>query len=160
MKTFDLKAFRKEKNITQAEIARIFSCNQNFISRIESGIRPIPTDKLGILQLRYGDISKYYRETAEPSPGEKESKQVQVNESSLDFITAGGEAFSSMIVRMMNEKQIAPHGLLADKDREIADKDREIAELNRQIGRLEAQLETAKKGTAPQVGGATVADAG
>lgn len=90
----------------------------------------------------------------------KMSKQVQVNESSLDFITAGGEAFSSMIVRMMNEKQIAPHGLLADKDREIADKDREIAELNRQIGRLEAQLETAKKGTAPQVGGATVADAG
>ena len=81
------------------------------------------------------------------------NKQVQVNEDSLDFITAGGEAFSTMIVRMMNEKQIAPYGLLADKDREIA-------ELNRQIGKLEALLEVAKKGTAQQVGNAAVADVG
>ena len=81
------------------------------------------------------------------------NKQVQVNEYSLDFITAGGEAFSSMIVRMMNEKQIAPYGLLADKDREIA-------ELNRQIGKLEALLEVAKKGTAQQVGNAAAADVG
>lgn len=81
------------------------------------------------------------------------NKQVQVNEDSLDFITAGGEAFSSMIVRMMNEKQIAPYGLLADKDREIA-------ELNRQIGKLEALLEVAQKGTVPAVGNATVADVG
>lgn len=81
------------------------------------------------------------------------NKQVQVNEDSLDFIMAGGEAFSSMIVRMMNEKQIAPYGLLADKDREIA-------ELNRQIGKLEALLEVAKRGTAQQVGNAAVADVG
>lgn len=81
------------------------------------------------------------------------NKRVQINEDSLDFITAGGEAFSSMIVRMMNEKQIAPYGLLADKDREIA-------ELNRQIGKLEALLEVAKKGTAQQVGNAAVADVG
>ena len=81
------------------------------------------------------------------------NKQVQVNEDSLDFITAGAEAFSSMLVRMMNEKQIAPYGLLADKDREIA-------ELNRQIGKLEALLEVAKKGTVQTVGNATVADVG
>ena len=81
------------------------------------------------------------------------NKQVQVNDDSLEFITAGGEAFSNMIVRMMNEKQIAPYGLLADKDAQIAD-------LNRQIGKLEALLEVAKKGTAPAVGNATVADVG
>ena len=80
-------------------------------------------------------------------------KQVQVNDDSLELITAGGEAFSNMIVRMMNEKQIAPYGLLADKDAQIAD-------LNRQIGKLEALLEVAKKGTAPAVGNATVADVG
>lgn len=153
MKVFDLKAFRKDKNITQTEIARMFSCNQNFISRIESGIRPIPMDKLEILQSKYGDISEYYRELVEPPQNDKQTKQVQVNEDSLDFITAGGEAFSTMIVRMMNEKQIAPYGLLADKDREIA-------ELNRQIGKLEALLEVAKKGTAQQVGNAAVADVG
>lgn len=152
MKVFDLKSFRRDKNITQTEIAKMFSCNQNFISRIESGIRPIPTDKLEILQLKYGDISGYYRDL-EPQRQNQQAKQVQVNEDSLDFITAGGEAFSSMIVRMMNEKQIAPYGLLADKDKEIA-------ELNRQIGKLEALLEVAKKGTVQQVGNATVADVG
>lgn len=152
MKVFDLKAFRKDKNITQMEIARMFSCNQNFISRIESGIRQIPTDKLEILQSKFGDISKYYKDS-DPPKQNQQTKQVQVNDDSLDFITAGGEAFSSMIVRMMNEKQIAPYGLLADKDREIA-------ELNRQIGKLEALLEVAKKGTAQQVGNAAVADVG
>ena len=152
MKVFDLKAFRKDKNITQAEIARMFSCNQNFISRIESGIRQIPMDKLEILQSEFDDISKYYKDS-DPPKTNQQTKQVQVNEDSLDFITAGGEAFSSMIVRMMNEKQIAPYGLLADKDREIA-------ELNRQIGKLEALLEVAKKGTAQQVGNAAVADVG
>lgn len=152
MKVFDLKAFRKDKNITQTEIAKMFSCNQNFISRIESGVRPIPTDKLEILQLKFGDISEYYKDL-DPPQSNQQTKQVQVNEDSLDFITAGGEAFSSMIVRMMNEKQIAPYGLLADKDREIA-------ELNRQIGKLEALLEVAKKGTVPAVGNATVADVG
>lgn len=81
------------------------------------------------------------------------NKQVHVNDDSLELITAGGEAFSNMIVRMMNEKQIAPYGLLADKDAQIAD-------LNRQIGKLEALLEVAKKGTAPEVGNATVADVG
>lgn len=152
MKVFDLKAFRKDKNITQTEIAKMFSCNQNFISRIESGVRPIPTDKLEILQSVFGDISEYYKDL-DPPKLNQQTKQVQVNEDCLDFITAGGEAFSSMIVRMMNEKQIAPYGLLADKDREIA-------ELNRQIGKLEALLEVAKKGTAPTVGNATVADVG
>lgn len=152
MKVFDLKAFRKDKNITQTEIAKMFSCNQNFISRIESGVRPIPTDKLEILHSVFGDISEYYKDL-DPPKLNQQTKQVQVNEDSLDFITAGGEAFSSMIVRMMNEKQIAPYGLLADKDREIA-------ELNRQIGKLEALLEVAKKGTAPTVGNATVADVG
>ena len=152
MKVFDLKAFRKDKNITQTEIAKMFSCNQNFISRIESGIRQIPTDKLEILQSKFGDISEYYKDL-DPPQQSQQAKQVQVNEDSLDFITAGGEAFSSMIVRMMNEKHIAPYGLLADKDREIA-------ELNRQIGKLEALLEVAKKGTAQQVGNAAVADVG
>lgn len=85
--------------------------------------------------------------------GTAANKQVQMHEDSIEFVTAGGEAFASMIVRLMNEKQIAPYGLLADKDKEIAD-------LNRQIGKLEALLEVAKKGVAQEVGNATVADVG
>lgn len=93
----------------------------------------------------FGDGNNEIQQTAH--------KQVQVTEDSLDFITAGGEAFSSMIVRMMNEKQIAPYGLLADKDKEIAD-------LNRQIGKLEALLEVAKRGTVQKANNAMVADVG
>ncbi len=81
------------------------------------------------------------------------NEQMQASESDIIFKTEEKEAFASMIVHMMNEKQIAPYGLLADKDREIA-------ELNRQIGKLEALLEVAKKGTAQQVGNAAVADVG
>ncbi len=66
---------------------------------------------------------------------------------------AKGEGISAAIVRMMNERQIAPYGMLADKDREIA-------ELNRQIGRLEAQLEEAKRGTVRRECDAAVANAG
>ena len=62
METFDLKAFRTDKKLTQKELSNIFGCNQNFISRIESGERPLPADKIPLLASRYGDITKYFRE--------------------------------------------------------------------------------------------------
>lgn len=84
--------------------------------------------------------------------GEEETQQT-ANEESAHRISAEDKTFSTMLVDMMNTKQIAPYGLLEEKDREIA-------ELNRQIGKLEALLEVAKKGTAQQVGNAAVADVG
>lgn len=48
------------------------------------------------------DMLAYENEETQPTA----NKQVQVNEDSLDFITAGGEAFSTMIVRMMNENRL------------------------------------------------------
>lgn len=92
--------------------------------------------------------------------GKTASRKVALTEDSIDYITAGGEAFSAMVVKMMNEKQIAPYGMLEDKDHLLADKDKEIAALNRQIGKLEAQLESAKKGTVRQGDNATSADVG
>ncbi len=93
----------------------------------------------------FGDENEETQQTA--------NKQFQINEDCFTIKVADKEEFASMIVRMMNDKQIAPYGMLADKDREIA-------ELNRQIGKLEALLEVAKRGTAQQVGNATVADVG
>lgn len=84
--------------------------------------------------------------------GEEETQQT-ANEESAHHISVEDKTFSTMLVDMMNTKQIAPYGLLEEKDREIA-------ELNRQIGKLEALLEVAKKGTAQQVGNAAVADVG
>lgn len=82
-----------------------------------------------------------------------EGTQQTANEESARYISVEDKTFSTMLVDMMNTKQIAPYGLLEEKDREIA-------ELNRQIGKLEALLEVAKKGTAQQVGNAAVADVG
>ena len=83
----------------------------------------------------------------------KEETQQTAKEESARYISSEDKTFSTMLVDMMNTKQIAPYGLLEEKDREIA-------ELNRQIGKLEALLEVAKKGTAQQVGNAAVADVG
>lgn len=86
MKIFDLKAFRKDKGITQAELADFFGCNQNFISRIEGGIRSIPADKLEILEAEYGDISKYYQERPTQSVGNISNSSVAgVNVSGSDI---------------------------------------------------------------------------
>lgn len=85
--------------------------------------------------------------------GEGNEETQIANEESGRYISAEDKTFSTMLVDMMNTKQIAPYGLLEEKDREIA-------ELNRQIGKLEALLEVAKKGTVQTVGNATVADVG
>lgn len=144
MQTFDLKRFRIDKKITQVELAELFSCNQNFISRIEKGIRQIPPDKLDILQLKYGDISSYYKE-------EKDGVTLP-DTTPQDLMFAGADAFSRQIVQMMNEKLIAPYSLLVEKDKEIA-------RLNKEIGKLEAQLEASKKMTAQEGSAAKCADA-
>lgn len=149
MKIFDLKAFRRDNGITQAELAVFFGCNQNFISRIEGGIRSIPADKLEILEAKYGDISKYYRER----PSQKIGNINSGSNSNEPVAAHPNEAASGseLIVRMMNEKQIAPYGLLEDKDKQIE-------RLNRQIGRLEAELEAAKRENARKGGRAECAD--
>lgn len=66
-KLFELKRFRRDKKLTQIEIAEILGCNQNFISRVESGIRQLPQGKVDILEKRYGDISAYFSPLIEPS---------------------------------------------------------------------------------------------
>lgn len=144
MQAFDLKRFRIDKKITQVELAELFSCNQNFISRIEKGIRQIPADKLDILQSKYGDISNYYKE-------EKDGVSLP-DTTPQDLMFAGADAFSRQIVQMMNEKLIAPYSLLIEKDKEIA-------RLNKEIGKLEAQLEASKKMAAQEGNVAKCADA-
>lgn len=66
-KPFELKRFRSDKKLTQVEIAEILDCNQNFISRVESGIRQLPQAKVDILEKLYGDISAYFSPLVEPS---------------------------------------------------------------------------------------------
>lgn len=67
MEQFDLKRFRKANKLTQVDVAKLFNCNQNFISNIETGAKPIPADKLEILKKKFGDISAYFSPLVEPS---------------------------------------------------------------------------------------------
>lgn len=126
MQRFDLKRFRLDRKLTQKELAEILMCKQNYISNIENGIKPISKEKLDILQSEFGDISKYYSDIS-PKPE--------------DFMFAGADAFSRQVVKMMNDKLIAPYGMLVEKDKEIE-------RLNRLIGRLQNEIEELKKGSA------------
>lgn len=127
MQRFDLKRFRLDRKLTQKELAEILMCKQNYISNIENGIKPISKEKLDILQSKFGDISKQNTILKEVTPE--------------DFMFAGADAFSRQVVKMMNDKLIAPYGMLVEKDKEIE-------RLNRLIGRLQNEIEELKKGSA------------
>ncbi len=145
MKTFDFKRFRKEKNLTQMELAELLSCKQSFLSSVENGKRPLPQSMIDILAAKYDDISDYIIENTQDI--------LLKNVTPEDLLFTGADAFSRQVVQMMNDKLIAPYGILTEKDKEIE-------KLNRKIGRLEAELEAAKKGDAHQGGGAICADVG
>lgn len=110
-------------------------CKQNYISNIENGIKPISKEKLDILQSKFGDISKYY------SGISPKQNTVLKEATPEDFMFAGADAFSRQVVKMMNDKLIAPYGMLVEKDKEIE-------RLNRLIGRLQNEIEELKKGSA------------
>lgn len=120
MQRFDLKRFRLDRKLTQKELAEILMCKQNYISNIENGIKP---------------ISKYYSDI---SPKQNTILKEVTPE---DFMFAGADAFSRQVVKMMNDKLIAPYGMLVEKDKEIE-------RLNRLIGRLQNEIEELKKGSA------------
>ena len=135
MQRFDLKRFRLDRKLTQKELAEILMCKQNYISNIENGVTPISKEKLDILQSKFGDISKYYSDI---SPKQNTILKEVTPE---DFMFAGADAFSRQVVKMMNDKLIAPYGMLVEKDKEIE-------RLNRLIGRLQNEIEELKKGSA------------
>lgn len=135
MQRFDLKRFRLDRKLTQKELAEILMCKQSYISNIENGIKPISKEKLDILQSKFGDISKYY------SGISPKQNTVLKEATPEDFMFAGADAFSRQVVKMMNDKLIAPYGMLVEKDKEIE-------RLNRLIGRLQNEIEELKKGSA------------
>lgn len=59
-KTFDLKAFRKDFNLNQIDVAFLFECTQPNIAAIEKGLRPLTAKQANALEEKYGDISRYY----------------------------------------------------------------------------------------------------
>lgn len=145
----DLKRLRKEKGITQKELAQLLSCGQSFIANVENGRR------------KFGNICSYItNDIEEIKPIEnkpktiapKQHSQTEKMEVSTDILFAGADAFSRQLIQLMNEKLIAPYSMITEKEKEIE-------RLNREIGRLEALLEVSKKMNAQQEDVAKCADA-
>ena len=149
---FDLNRFRKDKNLTQKDMADILSCGQAFISHVEKGIKDLPQDKRNILEERFGNICSYdMGNITSISKEQKQPKKVEeVRTDAKDLLFAGADAFSRQIIQMMNEKLIAPYSMIEEKDKEIE-------RLNREIGKLEAQLEQREKMDAQEGGNAICA---
>ena len=149
---FDLKRFRKDKNLTQKDMADILSCGQAFISHVEKGIKDLPQDKRNILEERFGNICSYdMGNITSISKEQKQPKKVEeVRTDAKDLLFAGADAFFFFFIQMMNEKLIAPYSMIEEKDKEIE-------RLNREIGKLEAQLEQREKMDAQEGGNAICA---
>lgn len=129
MEVFDLKRFRKDKKLTQKQIAELLNCEQPFISKVEKEERLFPETMQAVLRDIYGDITEYITI--------KEDMKLQ-GVTPAEFLEAGADAFTRQMVRMMNDKLIAPYGLLEEKDKQIE-------QLNRIIGGLESELSKLKK---------------
>lgn len=129
MKSFDLQLFRRDKNLTQKQLAKILSCEQSFVSRVEKNSRQFPESMQVILQSIYGDITEYITEIDPVNISDTTAK---------NLLFAGADAFTRQMMQMMNDKLIAPYAMIIEKDKEIE-------RLNRLVGKLDAQIESSRK---------------
>ena len=139
MKVFDLKRLRKDKNLTQVDVATLFLCNQNFISNIENGTKQIPKDKIDILTSHFGDISEYYLHDNRVSSITGNGNQV-VNTLGSHRGNISNNTDSREVERL-NDKIKYLEERIADKDERIADKDQRIAEKDERIADLKHTIE-------------------
>lgn len=59
MKVFDLKGFRKAHSIPQKEIMEMLDCVQSYVSQIENGTKPIPSELVDMLREKYDDVDNF-----------------------------------------------------------------------------------------------------
>lgn len=113
---YDLKGFRKEKKLTQGEVASLFSCGQNNISMQEKTNRDLTDEQIEILINRFDEdsVMKYYaKEAVEEADIPKVSFTEGVPYYNVDFI--GGFDL------VMNDQTINPEYLIDFKKYNDAD---------------------------------------
>lgn len=62
----DIKKFRTDKNISQAEICTVLGIKQPYLSAIENGKRPLNEEKFTLLYKQYGDEILNYKTSERP----------------------------------------------------------------------------------------------
>lgn len=56
---FDLRRFRKDKGLSQKDLASILGIGQSFISQIETGKDSMPEEYYNLLTEKYGELGEY-----------------------------------------------------------------------------------------------------
>lgn len=140
MNNIDVKEIREMLGLSQSELAEKIGVSSRTIQNWEAG-RVIPKSKHEILRRL---------QSKHDGKSEKIEGITIPDATPQDLILAGAESFGTQIVKMMNDKLIAPYSLLAEKDKEIE-------RLNREIGKLKAQLDASKKTDAQEGDNATCA---
>ena len=59
---FDIKAFRKDKNLLQKGLAELLNVSQGHLSMMETGERVITKEHLDLLKKKYGNLDVYIKD--------------------------------------------------------------------------------------------------
>ncbi len=139
--------FIKYLEIGQGAFEKEVGLSNGYVNNIRKSIQP---DKLQRISLRYPQLNSGWLMSGEGNML-KGDVEFNIKDSTLfDIVAMGGEAYTSLLNKLIREKQLAPFALLEQKDQEIKN-------LNREIGRLEERLENSKKTDAQEEGNATCA---
>lgn len=95
MAQYDLKRLRKEKGLTQQELAKRLNLSQGFLSSVESGRNPFPDERVDELQSLFPDLSL---ENYENTVISKEAKiEIGNHNTDSDIRINDPDSFSNLI---------------------------------------------------------------
>lgn len=97
----DFKRFRRDFDLSQSDLAKMFDCGQSNISQMESGVRQLTGTNIRILIEKYGFdvISKY----AEPDelPAQVTINMPKVENNSGQVNGGGGNSMNTVDTKLM-----------------------------------------------------------
>lgn len=112
MYNIDIKQLRKDKKLTQTDLANLLNCHQSFISSIEHGVRPMPDNMVEVLSNKYDDISAYII-SSQPQPPKDDSAATPA----LDELAELRRSLLQLIEN--NGKLIESNAMLVDSNRQL-----------------------------------------
>ena len=139
----DLKKFREEQKISQAELCTVLGIAQPYLSAIENGKRPLNEKKFTALYKQYGDITLKYKIDKEPI--------VVIDEAEIG-LHPQIKKFLANTYSLVEKKKGVPfefvEALIEERKRHDEERKRHDemnAELIRQNGKVRQLLEESKK---------------
>ncbi len=131
MEVFDLKRFRKERNLQQNKLAEALGVSQSFLSYIEHGKRPAPAEMLEKLCQMYNidDLSDYisYADISSTSVGNGNNNVNMVN--SQGTITATQSKHVDSLIT-----------LLTAYEKRLTEADKKIEQLEKELSKYRTNL--------------------